>query len=189
MSSSAHAGERVHDFRFDITPEQNSLPLSEREFFIYAAGLFEGEGAVGIAKSKTAAGHPRYSLYVSVHMADREPMEAFAAKWGGGIYPSMRGEGRRPTFLWRLEHAAALPVLEAIEPFLLTERVRLKVQLGIAFQAQKAKKGGVGRRADAYRDQQRLFYDAMRALNQRGLDALSSDERHAVLAALSGEQA
>jgi len=153
----------------------------------YAAGLFEGEGSVAITHRLGRNARPQYMLVVAVKMGDPEPLAVLQSLVGGSVhyykFESATELGRKPMHLWQVSARIAGQFLEGIEPYLQSERVRGKVKLGIAFQAQKRNVGRVV--PTEYLVRQEQFYGAMRLLNKRGLESLTIAERRAILEAVA----
>lgn len=153
---------------------------------IYSAGLFEGEGSVVIrrARGRAPGRHPHYCLEAIVTMCDREALDRLAGFYGGRMTRQDRSKhGWRPLFRWVISTRQAATFLVAIRPHLQTLRLQTKVDLGLAFQAQKRH---IGREAgmEAYRARQLEFYEALKKLNLGGTEALTSEERIDVLTGL-----
>lgn len=154
---------------------------------MYAAGLYEGEGATTIAASK--AQRRKYAscyLQANVSMVDVEPLEPLHLFWGGRLWHDHRHGGGlsnrpewRPIYRWTTVARQAAAFLAAIRPHIRSVRIQTKIDLGLAFQEQKGNPGPV---SDEYRDRQMQFKQAMHQLNLHGSKALTSDERLAVLA-------
>jgi len=98
-------------------------PLTREQRFIYAAGLFDGEGYVGLEFSK----RPRATvllLVVQVQMSTPQGPALFAELFGGRVRIQQRrslnvtGKPYRPMYFWRLCAAKAIPVLVALRPYL-----------------------------------------------------------------------
>ena len=168
-SSSPPHNQAVHGPQLDITPETFSSP-----YFLlgYSAGLFEGEGHVGITRKQVAGLPPSYVLRVGIKMGDREPLDRLCAQWGGRVrLRPEKDERRRDMFAWNIEGQKALAFLGAIRKHVISDRIRSKLELAIRFQEQKHPRGGRGLAASQrsfYRDQQKAYYQEMRLLNQRG---------------------
>jgi hypothetical protein len=137
--------------------------VTEREL-AWAAGLFEGEGSIRIG---TVTPRNLGVLIATITSTDRETIDYFAERWPGKVGAAT---GLRPTqrraWRWTIAARQAAAFLEDIEPYVVTARVREKLELGLAFQRQKL--GRAGNRAPGYADAQREFYGRMRALNVRG---------------------
>ena len=155
---------------------------------VYLAGLFEGEGYVGISrkgrKSITTGKKNQLALGTVIRMGDREPLDMGQGHFGGRIYcvNTDRLENWRDMFQWNLCSQQAATFLAAIRPHLRTAKYQTRVDLALAFQAQKVGPGGFGRYTpEAYTVRQQEFYDAMRQLNQKGRVRLNNDERRALV--------
>lgn len=138
----------------------------------WAAGLFEGEGTIAIARPR--AGIRRTSrhlgaLTVSVASTDTEITAFFKARWSGSLRHDKR-EGRpqhADAFTWSLSAGRAAAFLRELLPYLRRTRVREKAWTAIAFQEQKSRQSSVVR-SPAYQQLQHEFYARMRDLNRRG---------------------
>ncbi len=145
--------------------------LDESHFAVaelaWAAGLFEGEGTVTIAKRSR---DDTYRLVAIVTNTDEQIIDFFVERWGGwkqGLY----GErpGRKPGWSWTVAGPGAATFLQAIEPWVRTTRVREKIDLGLYFKACQSRRRRVF--CDpAYRQTHRELYAQMRDLNRRGVE-------------------
>ena len=97
--------------------------MTREQEIIYAAGLFDGEGYVGIE----LVPRPRATavlLVVAVQMTSPQGPALFAELFGGTVRLQKRrtltvsGKEWRPLYLWRLCAKKAVPVLEALRPYL-----------------------------------------------------------------------
>ncbi|MDP9350375.1 MAG: hypothetical protein M3P51_02365 [Chloroflexota bacterium] len=128
----------------------------------WAAGLFEGEGSVRINPvTDRNWGH----LTASVTSIDADIVGFFHDRWGGYCKSVSVGPGRRPAFAWLIAARRAAAFLSQIQPYLRSERMREKVEWGLAFQAQKR----LGARGEEYRATQQQYAERMAELNLRGL--------------------
>lgn len=129
----------------------------------WAAGLFEGEGTVRIARpGKRQLG----TLVVSVVNTDRQILDFFQQRWPGYCkLATGRPDGTRPAWVWVIAARQAAAFLDDLLPYLQTERVRRKAELGLAFQDARR----LGARGEAYREASWDYYRQMLALNQRGV--------------------
>ena len=165
-------------------PEPGCSGLTRSDYSLldvmYWAGLFEGEGSVTVHGSKGRSQHMSYCLEVIVTMCDPEPLERLMDFWGGRWFVHDRSsKGWRPLYRWMISARQAAAFLGAIRPYLQSVRLQTKVDLALAFQAQK---GRPGRVTDEYRERQRQFKDAMLLLNGSGDKALTPEERLEVVA-------
>lgn len=153
----------------------------------YVAGLFEGEGCIQVHRAGHKKKHPSYSLCAVIQMCDIEPLRLLQWFWRGRLYEIAPKEADwRLINRWVVSGREAAAFLAAIQPYLQTQRMEAKVELALAFQAQKRRMGrGV---TETYRERQAEFAVAIRKLNQVGSTALNEAEREAVLAALLDDQ-
>jgi len=103
----------------------------------YLAGVFDGEGCVGIALMVgRKRPRPNHMLSCAVSMCDEAPIQAFLKRFGGYCRgPYGRPGGRRPMFSWAVYSERAVAFLRAVLPFLLVKHRQAK--FGIAFQVTK----------------------------------------------------
>lgn len=145
----------------------------------WAAGFFEGEGAIMVLRH----GPSRSLAYLSCEVAqiDREPLVFLQARWGGGIYDrESRTLNQRANSRWQCRAVGGAAFLADIEPFIVRPIVRERVRLAIEFQAQKTNTWA--NRTPEYHERQRWYVARFSELNRRGVAALTPLER-AVLSA------
>lgn len=132
----------------------------------WAAGLFEGEGTVTIAVRRQ---DETYRLLCTLGNTDREVVEFFLKRWGGWFQPAY-GEppGRRPAWYWTVAGPRAEQFVRAIEPYIRTRRVRLKIDVALHFRAYQSNQKRFWSKP-GYRETQRELYVEMRELNRRGV--------------------
>lgn len=104
----------------------------------YAAGLFDGEGCVMIARARSGTA-PRGSttkriyhrLDLSVGQVDRRPLLWLQTRYGGRIdpVPKKRGIGEQLCWQWRLGPRAAEMFLRQVLPYLIVKREQAEVAL------------------------------------------------------------
>ena len=84
----------------------------------YMAGIFDGEGWVGINTSKPHGKHksPRYSLYMGVANTYIPVLEMFAEEFGGHI--KLASGKNKPCYSWRTTSHKAAHVLKVLMPYL-----------------------------------------------------------------------
>jgi hypothetical protein len=137
----------------------------------WAAGLFEGEGTIRI---NSVTVRNMGFLMCSVVNTDREVVEFFSARWPGYFRNATGLDPRRqkPAWVWAIAARKARAFLLDIQPYLVTDRVRFKAELGLAFQDQKEPSNSIRWAPDEvkadYFDRQRDFFGLMRKLNRRG---------------------
>lgn len=131
---------------------------------IWAAGFFDGEGCVRIS-----AATPRNlgCLYAEISNTDRRLLAEFPDRFGGRL---RKATGMRPdqrqAWVWVATARQAMRFLEAIEPWIESERNRARIELAREFQA-GAKYGRHGANPE-YRAFRRGCHERMKALNARG---------------------
>lgn len=128
----------------------------------WAAGLFEGEGSISISKpTHRNWGH----LMADVPNTDDQIVRFFVERWGGVVqhHPS-RGR-RRAYWRWRTASRQAAAFLRDIRPFVITDRVKGRIDHGVAFQEQKRPTCST----EDYREAQWAAYWWMAELNLRGV--------------------
>lgn len=106
--------------------------MDANEKLIWAAGFFDGEGYIRVAKASPgrAVGH----LKVNITQVIREPLELFRELFGGGIYTAPRGSAsRQHADRWEAVSATAARALEAMLPYLVVKREHAEIAL--AYQA------------------------------------------------------
>ena len=141
-----------------------ALDARERaEWCRYAAGLFEGEGCVSIAKSRQRSGRWQWLLTVTVKMADPEPVMLLRDLWGGAVHQPTVAAGRKELFAWRASARQASGFLREIEAYCVSARRRAAIALAIEFQNQKRNTGC--RPPIIYLEAQEAFDLEMRHLN------------------------
>lgn len=100
--------------------------MDERDF-VYAAGLFDGEGSVSLVKHRTTRWH---SPQVSVASTDHEICEWFQTRFGGSIVTKQpRMPNHSLSWDWRLTDRRALDFLQKIRPYLVIERKIRRIDL------------------------------------------------------------
>ena len=137
----------------------------------WAAGFFDGEGCVSIAKPVNSPNgdgkkYHSYQLQIIVAQRDRRPMDALVGLFGGGITPvKIHGS----TYWYFRRHGRkATPILQAILPFLVLKREQ--AELAIRFQKfhdeTRPHRRDVGRTPEQMETLD-LFYQQSRAMNAR----------------------
>ena len=100
--------------------------MDERDF-VYAAGLFDGEGSISLVKHRVSRWH---SPQVSVASTDYEICEWFQTRFGGSIVTKQpRMPNHSLSWDWRLTDRRALNFLQKIRPYLVIERKIRRIDL------------------------------------------------------------
>ena len=136
----------------------------------WAAGFWEGEGAVTIAKSRN------YSLHVNVTNTRLKPLQLFQSIWGGSIREHGKPTDRwARSYRWTVTNRRAASFLRGIRPYVVYRGEQLNT--GLALMKNMSRRGrlqGKGQpqgtpRIEAeeivYREG---LYLRMRELNRRG---------------------
>jgi hypothetical protein len=136
--------------------------LDPREL-AWAAGLFEGEGSIGI--NKPYRSNRGGLLRVSVTNTDRDVVEFFHDRWEGSVGARKTPGGSRDAWIWVTQARKAERFLLALLPYFATERVWTKAQFALCYQGAKRHSSQQG---PGYLEGQLFFYQEMLAMNQRG---------------------
>lgn len=135
----------------------------------WAAGIIDGEGCIGIYRSRSRSN--AYQLSVSVANTEPELLRVLAQEFGGSIN-AHRGQVAQPgwklAFQWRLSSRMAAAFLEQVRPYLRSPRKKAAAALGIAFQGTKRVGGLPKARRASHAWIQRSYYQRMRQFNRRG---------------------
>jgi hypothetical protein len=137
----------------------------------WAAGLFEGEGTITIAKRSLDM---TYRIVVIVGNTDRQIIRFFQTRWPGWVQPAY-GErpGRKPSWCWTVAGPAAVDFITEILPYLITSRVRQKARLALLFRKNQSRRKRDWNKS-SYKPIQARLYARMRVLNKRGVDRAPS---------------
>jgi len=136
------------------------VPITE---LAWIAGLFEGEGTVGI----TGGGKRPYTrMFVSLTSTDYEIVKAFVDRWSGQLWIKQATGNARRHWTWRLSCKKAEAYLIQIRPYIRTKRVREKCDL--ALKVQSTRRQGTRNGCIEYREMQNSFKAQMHILNKRG---------------------
>lgn len=139
---------------------------------VWAAGFFDGEGCVLLARMRPRTPQSAVSLRLGIAVAQkvREPLDTLAQRWGGTVRLSHESRTNRhaDAYDWRLHGAAAVVFLRDVRPYLRVKHRQADV--GIAYgmtigEGRRVGKRGVPAGLAAMRE--RLFIE-LRALNRRG---------------------
>ena len=129
----------------------------------YAAGFFDGEGNINLARSKRPdCLGPAYVLTVGAAQNLSAPLVFLQNRWGGSICQRPPKPPRKGHFVWSCHANLAAAFLIDVLPHLTVKRDR--AELALAFQNIKAGQGRHGNQVERRR-QFEGFYQQMRALN------------------------
>ena len=119
-------GVSIADMKFGL-----KFSPSERDV-LYAAGIFDGEGSIGINRNRTPKGSYRWWLVVSVANIDMRLHIWLQATFGGHVRVNSRKNPARPCYHWTLTSRQAADFLKLLSPFLKIKGEQAAV--GIEFQ-------------------------------------------------------
>lgn len=133
----------------------------------YLAGFFDGEGSIGLAKSRTGKVGPyHYELRIAVAQVNPSPLYKFADLFGGSVhkqFPKKPHLGSKPLYKWGVSSDKAYRALVAMLPYLDVKYEEAKI--GIKFQESKLPKWT--RLTDKERLRHEALYLQLRSLKQR----------------------
>lgn len=134
---------------------------------IWAAGFFDGEGTVGLVR--TRMGGRIIDLRIRVGQKTPEALQPFMSLWGGSIY-----HRQKPTdfYIWAKGSRPALNALLEMEPYLIVKHPHVQVakELMIGVGIRGGTRGpGKGNGALPIEEQERrnALQQAMKLLNRR----------------------
>lgn len=85
----------------------------------WSAGLFEGEGYVGVSRPKDTTGKRYPRLFVRVNMCDKDVIEKMVRLWGGWSWTTERSNpNHRNAHVWEITYKKAREFLCTILVFL-----------------------------------------------------------------------
>lgn len=140
----------------DKTPEE----------LAYAAGFFDGEGCINIAKWRQLCSETRepgtyYKLRIILANTYLPTLEWFQATWGGAINTKPIFGNRVQGYNWTLAQPQSARFLEEILPYL--KQKRTEAELGLEFYRSNRRFGRNARPVEYVADRE-AFYKRMRAL-------------------------
>ena len=140
----------------------------------YFAGLFDGEGCISIVKSHQPTKHYHYILCLRISSIDEWLMRLWQSNFGGSLRKSIpstpcvtSGATRKPVWIWQGWARTAVPVLEALLPYLRLKRPQAEIALKFQERVtENSKKQGKSLSSEeiAVREAQRILISN---LNQR----------------------
>lgn len=108
--------------------------------FAYAAGFFDGEGAITIAQgARPDCRHPIYNMRVIVGQNDPAPLVWLRDRWGGSIITRAPHGTRKRHYTWCCFARQASKFLSDLLPHLMVKRER--ATLAIEFQGLRGAPG------------------------------------------------
>lgn len=162
-------------------PRLRTVGVTEAER-AYAAGFFDGEGAVMIWRATgkfivDKAGRSYHRLHVSISQVDRRPLDWIMERFGGTVCAKCRPRtenNEKPVWQLAMSSVAAQLFLESIYPYLVLKRERVDVAMKfrklVAINIKKGKKGWTAIDEELWTKREACRTELM-ALNKRGLAA------------------
>lgn len=134
-----------------ITPSRPGALDTE---IAYAAGFFDGEGSIVIARQcRGLVARRQHQLVISVsQMRNRWPLDTLARLFGGTVSQHTRGEYR-----WRVVSGKAAEALDQMLPYLLVKRGQAVAALD--FQRRRIGRSGTTRTEEEYQADEDAYWD------------------------------
>ena len=118
----------------------------------YIAGLFDGEGSIGLNKTKNynGTGSVYYRLLVQVCMVEEYIPQWLHLNFGGSLSKRIMVKPRRNITHWQIANRKAAEFLKVILPYLKIKKPQAEVAL--EFQSQRRISGGIkGKRGHPFK--------------------------------------
>lgn len=131
-----------------------------------AAGLFMGEGSVGIYRQHRKDREFSYVLRVQLGMNDKDVVFWLHQHWGGCVTHCTAKHRTRVHHCWRLYSRASIPFLKDIRPFVFGEKLP-QIILALDFQSRQR----VGRWLTAQEKEYKKNVSEKMHQLKKGLDA------------------
>lgn len=167
----------------------------DNSWLAWAAGFFDGEGAIQIARSmgvrrqaapKKRLWNPQIYLYLRANQVDERPLRRLYEMFGGSLIqrPS-RGPTSQPQWVWTVSGRYAHAALKAIRPWLVVkaERADLAIDFhemcygNMGWNTRSLRPNGSPGRLKLEEVELRgAFYDSMKSLNLRGKAAMEKEQ-------------
>lgn len=98
----------------------------------YLAGMIDGDGYITITRSERR-GREYFGAQVGIAGTRREPHDLAASLWGGRVCAyTPKNPAHRVQFQWQRMGAAAVPVIEALQPYLMIKKDHAALALELA---------------------------------------------------------
>lgn len=157
----------------------NFLPVTQHVSSEYLAGLIDGEGYIHIAMNTRIGRSIQYRPTISISNTNFEVLEILKLQLGGHLV-TFQPKNPNSKLAYRLtwQHAAALPILQAVLPFLIIKKSQGMVLAqyiyylkGIRQRYWRKIEGKKGRAHLCSSDLQlrHRFYQKLRHLNHKGV--------------------
>lgn len=105
-----------------------TLTYSAQDY--YLAGLFDGEGTVGVYhRPENPDGQYKTRVVAAVSMCDKEPLSALAARFGGGLIEEKPTLAGRRLWKWYIVGCKAKEALGVFEALCLVKSAQARLAL------------------------------------------------------------
>ncbi len=111
----------------------------KKEIKAYAAGIFDGEGYIGIDKVSKSTGSKNYHYGIRVIISQKDGliMDWLKDNFGGNVYHQKR-EQKYSIYRWRIHSKKAVEFLKNIYPYVLIKKSQ--IDLAIKFDKERIEK-------------------------------------------------
>lgn len=162
---------RNGDMESRVRPKP-AIAVSDLELAV-AAGLMEGEGSVRL---NSVTRKNKGALIVSMANTNVEIIDWMNSRWPGHCKPvaGLR-DNQKPAWRWVIASRQALAFLMKIRPFIVTERMRLRIEAAELWQQIKAKPWQ--HRTEADYEEAFNCWHWMSHLNRRGIEQKAKEAK------------
>lgn len=108
------------------------VPYNEKGKWMWLAALVDGEGCIGISRSKHDDKHDVFSVYLSIGNTNKKLLEECISITGFGKVEETKGTNLK-AYIWRVNNRYASTIIAEIYPYLIAK----KEQARICFELQK----------------------------------------------------
>jgi hypothetical protein len=98
---------------------------NQRQAFLYSylAGIFDGEGTIGIARHKqTDMVSYKYTAYISIGMSSAPILKLISKTFGGNVTKESVLPNRKQIYRWKRSSFLMIEVVDKLLPFLIEKR-------------------------------------------------------------------
>src|SRR5579859_7090895 len=143
----------------------------------YAAGLFDGEGSIQIAKGsrKDRPTSIYYRSRVDLAMTHKPTVEWLHSVFGGhfavrlrGPYTNSNNVKYKPIWRWAIESASAADFLRTIRPYLITKAEQADIALELCGRCEQVRADRWSPLTDDELAERERLYLQIKSLNKRG---------------------
>lgn len=92
----------------------------------YAAGLFDGDGWIGLHELSKPGRRPVFHFTAGITMTDLKPLRLLAAIFGGAICQPKQRPGRSQLYQWSMRSHTAEAFFRAVLPWSQVKHARIK---------------------------------------------------------------